>query len=110
MKELTFKKSTGQGIVDGVLRVIGRNLYFKYQDSIQTRQILENFRKKGVKVTEGRGWIRVDLIGDNQYFKLGEKEYNQVELTEEQIEEILYNFYLEQYKKMQFIVKEKNDN
>ncbi len=106
MKELTFKKSTGQGIADGILRVIGRFLYFKYQDSAQTKQVLQNFRSKGVKIWEGAGWIKVDLIGENELIKLGENEYNVKEISEESIEDILFNFYLNQYKKMGFYVKE----
>lgn len=106
MKELIFKKLTGQGIADGVLRVIGRFLFFKYTDSAQTRQVIENFRSKGVGIWEGKGWIKVDLIGDNEVFRLGEHEYIVNEISEEAMENVFFNFYMEQYKKMGFYVKE----
>jgi hypothetical protein len=108
MKELRFVKNTGQGMVDGTLRVILKFLYFRYKDSAQNKQIIENFRSKGVKVWEGRGWIKIDLIGDNEVFKLGTNEYIVSELTDEEIEEILFNFYKTEYTKMGFFVEVKN--
>ena len=109
MKELRFVKNTAQGNVDGILRVLTRFLYFKYQDTNQNKQIIDNFRSKGVKVWEGRGWLKIDLIGDNEVFKLGENEYIVSELTDEMIEEILFNFYKTEYTKMGFYVEVKNE-
>ena len=109
LKQINFKKVEAGQLVSGTLRILNRFLYFKYANNTQLKSIIENFRAKGIKVQEGLGWIKVDLIGDNEIFKLGSNEYNINEVTDEEIENILFNFYLEQYKKLNFIVEVKDE-
>lgn len=109
MKQLTFKKASPQGNVDGILRVINKFIYFKYNNTRKSIQIINEFKKKGIKVEEGKGWIRIDLIGDNESIKLKEIIIDTLEDSEEEIEEKLYNFYLNEYKNLGFFIQETNE-
>ena len=106
MKQFKFMKSTGQGIVDGVIRILGKFIYFKYNDSTYAKQAVASYRSKGIKIEEGKGWVRVDILGENPVVKLGEYEIDQEEDPEYEIEDKLYNFYKEQFTIAGFFVKE----
>lgn len=104
MKEFKFYKDN----VSGIFRVIGRYLFFKYSNTEQSKMIINEFMKKGVNVQEGRGWIRVDLIGKRELIKLGDYEIS----TDEPLDDIeikLYKFYTEQYRKLGFKVETQNE-
>jgi len=108
MKEINFKKSTPKGLVSGILRIINKDLFFKYNDTNYSKQIIKNFRDKGVDIEEGKGWIKVNLLGKNEVIKLGEIEIDKEE-PNETIEKKLFDFYLNQYKIMGFLVQEKDE-
>ena len=69
MRQLKFKKQTTQGLVDGVLRVHEKYIYLKYNDTTQTKQVIAEFKKKGISIEEGKGWLKIDLLGDNKTIK-----------------------------------------
>lgn len=104
MKEFKFRKQTPQGNVDGICRISGKMIYFKYNDSNQARQVLDEFRKKGINIREGKGWIQVDLLGSNDSVQLGDSYIDIQEDSDEEIEEKLFKFYVAQYNKLGFYV------
>jgi len=108
MKELIFTKNTQQGIVRGILRVVHKFLYFKYNDSTYSKQAIEEFKKRGLKIKEGKSWIQIDLLGDNETIKLGDMIIENTDSNED-IEEKLFNFYKNQYKLAGFFVETQNE-
>lgn len=103
MKQLSFKKQTPNGLIDGVLRVHERFIFFKYKDSQVAKQTMNQFREKGINIEEGKGWIKVDLLNNQELVKLGDYEIDTNE-SNEIIEEKLFNFYTSQYKKLGFYI------
>jgi hypothetical protein len=104
MKEFKFIKDN----VSGIFRVVGRYLFFKYSNTEQSKMIINEFMKKGINIQEGRGWIRVDLIGKNDNIKIGDYEISTDETLEE-IENKFYSFYTEQYRKLGFKVETQDE-
>jgi len=109
MRELTYKKKdTMQGNLDGVMRVDGKIVYFKANNTPHTQQMINNLRSKGADIqTASSGWIRVDMfIGQpTSRVILGGKEFDINETSEDEIELILYNFYALNFAKAGFEVK-----
>lgn len=108
MKQLTFRQMNPQlGEINGVLRIIRKILYFKFNNNKYSEQVLNNLKSKGAIIVIGRKWIRINIFGDKEDVKLGEKEFNVKENSDEEMEEILFEFYKLQYKKVGFEVEEK---
>lgn len=106
MKEIRFKKSTQMGIISGTLRINGKFLFFKYNDTSQSNQAIRAFRDKGVEIEVKTGWMRVNLFNkEEDLYLLGDLEINPKQTTHEEMEIILFNFYKEQYKKSGFYVE-----
>ena len=108
MRQLIFKKQSPQGLVDGILRVHEKFIFFKYNNSQQYEQVLNEFKKKGLNIEKGKGWIKLDLLGNNEFVKLGEYEIDQKLDTLEQIEEKLFKFYKNKYKELGFYIEDDN--
>ena len=107
MRQLKFKKQTTQGLIDGILRVHEKYIYIKYNDTTQTKQVIAEFRKKGVSIEEGKGWLKIDLLGDNKTIKLGDWYIDLEEDDMNKVEEKLFQFYINQYNQMGFYVEVK---
>lgn len=107
MKELKFDKNTPQGMVKGVLRLIGKIMYFKFNQNQYSEQIINQLKQKGalIEYSKDKSWIRVDIFKDAELIKLGDNNLDLKESTEEQIEEFIYNFYFNEYKKAGFFVR-----
>jgi hypothetical protein len=109
LKEFKFKKPTPNGNVDGIFRSIGKFIYFKYNSSEPANKVINEFRKKGINIQEGKGWLKIDLFGSNEAIKLRDIEID-IEEDEEIIEEKLFNFYKNEYKRLGFYVDEGDAN
>lgn len=109
MIEINFMQNTQMGTLKGILRVIGRDLFFKYNDSSYANQAIEQMKNKGVFVEFGKGkeWIRVDLFSNNSFVKLGDETIDVDEEDPIEVENKLAKFYIEQYKKANFLVEVK---
>ena len=107
MKELNFTQNTQMGNLKGILRIIGKNLYFKYNDHSYALQAIESMKKKGAIIEFGKDkeWIKVDIFANNMFIKLGEIYIDLEEDKDFDIEEKLAEFYIQQYKKMGFFVE-----
>jgi hypothetical protein len=106
MKQFIFKKQTPQGIIDGILRIHEKLIYFKYNNSLQAKQVMNEFRKNGINIEEGKGWIKIDLLGSHEMVRLGDQVIDQTEDSLEEIEDKLFKFYKEQYAKQGFYLEE----
>ena len=113
MKEITFIKTDSPfGKIKGTLRIIGKILYYKFNENQYSTQIIEQLKQKGAMITRAKGWIRIDMFIDKDKVKLNDKEFNINETPEEEIENILTEFYQNKYKTSGFQVeiKWKNKN
>ena len=105
MKEMRFKQMTQQGQVDGVLRVIGKLIYFKFHQSAYGDKLISQMREKGAEIETGKGWVKVNMFKDKSFVKLGDEEFNINTTPDDDIEEILLNFYVQKYTEAKFIVQ-----
>ncbi len=106
MIQINFKKlGTGAGDVEGILRIDGKILFYKFNDSKYAQQAMAQMQSKGAIITPGRGWIRVNMFGELVDVKLGNREFNVKETTEKEMEIILKEFYTENYIKAGFLVE-----
>lgn len=78
------------------------------QDSTKyVDKLIADFEKRGASILKGNGgWIRVDIIKDTEFVKLGDVEFKQKETTPEQIENILFDFFSKKYREAKFFVQE----
>lgn len=110
MKQIIYTKPTPQGLIKGVLRVVGKYVFLKKNNNLtETNQLIDAYRKKGAIVKDARTWIQIDFIKENEVIRLGEKEVDLNETTKEELENFIYEFYLNQYKKKGFIIQETQD-
>ena len=101
MKQINFK----QNQVKGILRIIGKDLFFKFNDSQYAQNMIFQMQQNGAIINISRTWVRVNIFGDNEYIKLGENEFNVKETSIEEIEQILCDFYAQKYKEAKFEVE-----
>lgn len=106
MRTIKFIQSSQMGMIDGLIRFVGRDIYIKVKNAQYLNQMITQLKNKGAKVIESKSWIKIDIFGDNQTAKLGEYIIDLEEDTNEQIEDKLCKFYAEQYKKGGFVVQE----
>ncbi len=105
-KEIQFSQNNSTyGMIRGVLRIIGKNIYYKNNNSPQTMQIISQLRQKGAKITSSEKWIQIEMFHDKTLVKLGNEEFDVSKITDEEIELKLYTFYMLQYKKVGYNVQ-----
>lgn len=110
MKQLKATQNTPQyGPQSIYLRIMGKLLFFKgVQGSTDyVDKLIADFEKRGATIIKGNGgWIRVDIIKSHKEVKLGDDFIEQEEMTDEQIEAILYKFFAKKYREAKFLVQE----
>jgi len=107
MKEITYSQLNPQyGKIKGHLRIIGKLLFFKFNNNQYSQQIIQQLKARGANIDSGKGWIKVDMFGDNEVVKLGGKEINMQKTSSEELEVILCDFYKAQYTNAKFKVEE----
>ncbi len=52
------------------------------------------------------GWMRIDIIKDNKFVKMGDIEIDTEEMSQEEVEQNLYNFFFKKYREAKFLVQE----
>ena len=103
MKELIFTQQNPQfGKVQIVVRIIGRIIYFKFNNNQYSNQIISQLKEKGAKISLGKDWLQIDLFDNQEVVKFGEKEIVVNETSDEEFEVILSDFYKFQYAKAGF--------
>ena len=107
MKEMIYtQKHPTLGELKGVLRIVGSNLFFKFNNKEQAVQVISQLESRGalVEYSKDNSWIRVDMFYNQDIVKLGGKEFNVKETSQEDIEKILFYFYYNKYTKFKFKV------
>ena len=104
MKQINYsQKNPSLGNLKGILRIIGKTLYFKFNNNQHANQVIENLKSKGAVIEHSKnGWIYVDMFKDKTMVKLGNKEFDVEEKSNEDVEQILYEFYMIQFTKANF--------
>ena len=112
MKQINYSQKNPQyGQINGILRIGGKFLYFKSNSNQYEQQIMDQMKQKGAQIEKSdKNWVRVDMFGDRTLVKLGDKEFDVNETPDEEIEIILYNFYLNHFTKAGFACTGKDIN
>jgi len=109
MKQIKAVKNTPNGLVKIIIRFVNKHIFIrKKRNNPYIQKVIEQMKNKGALVQEGKNWIKIDIFKDNELVKIGDNEINLKEMPSEEIEEILSNFYIEQYKKGGFLVETQN--
>jgi len=91
------------------MRLVGKLIFMKgAQDSTKyVDKLISDFEKKGASILKGNGgWMRIDIIKDTDFVKLGDVEFAPKEKTPEEIENILFDFFFRKYREAKFLVQE----
>jgi len=103
MIELKFKQQNPQlGEVRVVMRLIGKFIYFKFNQSQYAETIMQQMSARGAIIVQAKDWIKVNIFEGREDVKLGEVEFNLNTTPEPEIEKILSEFYVVQYLKAGF--------
>ena len=108
MRELTCTQQTAQyGLVLITLRFHNREMFMKFSKNNPTvNRMIEQMKMRGASIIQGNGWYRINLFPNQTLVKLGAVEFNVQETSDEDLEDILFNFYYDNYLRAKFIVKE----
>lgn len=108
MREINCTQQNPQyGTLSVTIRFVGHDMYMKFsKGNPQANQMIEQMRMKGAEIEEGNGWYKINMFKGQTYVKLGEREFNVNETSDDEVEEILLNFYHDKYIEAKFIVKE----
>jgi len=108
MRELTCTQQSPQhGFISIVLRFHNREMFMKFgKDNPTMNQMIEQMKMKGARIIRGNGWYRINLFPNQTLVKLGAVEFNVQEISTEDLEEIMFNFYYDNYLRAKFTVKE----
>jgi len=104
-KEIKFTQSnSAYGQLNGMMRIIGRYVYYPNNSSPQVMQVISQLAEKGAEITYAKRWIQINMFKNQSLVKLGNEEFDVSVLLDREIEEKLYNFYMIQYQKANFNV------
>ena len=107
MIELICKNQNSQfGLVQVVLRFIGKDIFIKSNINAQAKTLIEQFRTRGAEVEWNSDftWCRVNLFKINPVIKLGDYEMDSEEDTLPEIEHKFAMFYKNKYEEAHFEV------
>lgn len=110
MREIKYyKEDVKLKDLDGTLRIVGRNMFFKSKNNKYQEALIASLKQKGAFIQKLRaGWVRVNIfsgIEEGRSVKLGEVEFDPVETTHDVIEKHLFDFYMIQFTKAGFSCK-----
>jgi len=91
------------------VRLVGKFIFMKgvQNSTAYVDKLIENFEKRGAAVVKGNGgWMRIDIIRENKEAKLGDDFIEPDNMTDEQMEDILFNFFTKKYREAKFLVQE----
>ena len=105
LKATQFNPSAGK--VQIFCRIDGKFIYFKFNSNQYASQMIAQMKNKGADIQLGKHntWIRIDIIKDNDFVQFGDVELNIKEMSNEQIEDFLVNFYKQKYEESKFQVE-----
>jgi len=95
------------GMIKGVLRIKGREVYLRQKDkNPQVEYMIQQLRGNGAEILKGEKWIKIDMFKQTTLCKLGEKEFDVDDCSEEEIEQTLFDFFKSKYEQAKFKVDE----
>jgi len=103
MIQIDFEKlGTGAGDVKGILRIDGKLIFYQFNSNQYAQQAIAQMQARGAIITPGRKWIRVNMFGEHEEVKIGNKEFNVKEVSNREVELILRDFYIQKYSESGF--------
>lgn len=110
MKQFRATQNTPQyGPQTLIVRFVGKLIFIKglQESSKYVQKLIDDFEKRGASVMKGNGgWIRVDIIKDNKDVILGPIVLDIDEMSNDEIEGGLYEFFSTKYRAAKFLVQE----
>lgn len=89
------------------IRFSGKYLFMKFsENNPQKNQMINQLRTKGAEIIERNNWARINMFKEKDLVKLGDKEFDVTKITQEEIENILFDFYKYKYTQAHFQVEE----
>lgn len=97
------------GKLNGNLRILGKTLYFKFNNNQYVEQLISNFKQRGAEIdkSDKTGWIRINMFKGQSFVKLGGREFDVNETSEEEVETILGEFYAKYFTQSGFVCEVK---
>lgn len=107
MIEINYQKPNPQGgILKGKLRIIGKDLFFLIHNSPYAQQLIQNLQSRGAVIEKDsrNKWVKADMFSNQKgnLFKIAGKEFNIEEVSDQEIESILGDFYYLNFQKAGF--------
>lgn len=110
MKQFRATQNTPQyGPQSLYMRFIGKYIFMKGVQGCTeyVERLIADFEKRGAIILRGNGgWLKIDIIRNNDFIKLGDIEFDPTESTNEEIEQHLFDFFSTKYREAKFIVQE----
>lgn len=70
-------------------------------------RLIADFEKRGAIILKGNGgWMKIDIIRNHDLVKIGEVEIVQEDMSDEEIEGHLFDFFSNKYREAKFLVQE----
>ena len=94
------------GTISVHIRFIGKLIYMKFSNNNpQQEQLINQLRSKGVEIILGdKGWAQINIFKEESLIKLNDVEFDMNTISEEEVEQILYDFYKGKYLEAKFTV------
>jgi len=110
MREFKASQNTSQyGPQSLYMRFIGKRFFMKgAKGSLDyVNKLITDFEKKGALIVRGNGgWIMIDIIRDHNTVKIADILIDQEQMSPEEIEGYMCDFYIKKYVEANFIVQE----
>jgi len=91
------------------MRFIGQYIFMKgaQESSKYVTKLISDFEKRGANILKGNGgWMRISIIKGHDIVKIGDVEIIPEEMTDEEIEGHLFDFFSSKYKAAKFMIQE----
>lgn len=76
-----------------VYRFIGTRIYIRKNSPNAGAEVIAKLRAGGARVSEGKGWLEIDLFNGRRLITLGAVTIDLEETPEQEVAEILCDFY-----------------
>ena len=110
MRQFKATQNTPQtGVQSLYMRFVGKLFFMKgAQGSLDyVNKLIADFTKRGALIQRGNGgWIMVDIIRDHVTVKIADIIIDQEEMSPEEIEGHMCEFYMKKYAEAKFLVQE----
>lgn len=107
MRAIKCSQNTPQyGIINIHMRFKDRLIFLKCNHSPTRNNMIKQLESKGAIITEGQGWLMINIFGTKEWVKLGDVEFDVSKTSPEAVELFLQQFFKKKYTEAKFIVQE----